>query len=79
MLGTNFTEEDKQKFVDFLNSVAKNAKFEFKTDELISYFKLLAYMQSQILPKIDSNILEVKRVVENKEPEKKAKTKASTI
>lgn len=59
-----FTEEDKQKVIDFLNMVAKKAKFELTTGEVIDYFKLLSYMQQKLLTKIDSNILEIKRVVE---------------
>lgn len=67
----NFTEEDKQKFVEYLNLVAKHAEFTVKTDELIKYYKLLAHMQQSILPKIDANILEVKRIVESKSDESK--------
>lgn len=62
-----FIEEDKQKVIDFLNMIAKKAKFEFNTQEVIEYFKLLSHMQQKILPKIDSNILEIKRVIEAKE------------
>lgn len=64
-----FTEEDKQKTVLFLNLVAKHAQFTMNTEELVSYFKALAHMQQRILPKIDANILELKRVVEAKEPQ----------
>lgn len=73
----NFTEQDKQKVVDFLNYVATHAEFTLKTQELISYFKLLAFMQQELLPKIDANILEIKRVIETpaSEEEKKGKTK----
>ena len=72
-----FNEDDKAKFVDFLNSVAKHAKLELNTQELISYFKLLNHMQSVILPKLNANILEVIRVVEaREEPEQKPKVKA---
>lgn len=60
----NFTEEDKQKFVEFLNMIAKNARFDLNTVELIQHFKLLSHMQQKILPKIDANILEVKRIVD---------------
>lgn len=72
-----FNEQDKEKFIEFLNSVAKYAKFELNTQELIAYFKLLTHMQTQILPKINSNILEVKKVVEapKEEPKKKSKNK----
>jgi hypothetical protein len=62
-----FTEEDKTKIIEFMNMVAKNAEFKFKTEDVINYFKLLAHMQQKILPKIDANILEVKRIVEAKE------------
>jgi hypothetical protein len=63
-----FTEEDKKKVINFLNMVAKSAKFEFDTQQVIEYFKLLSHMQQTILPKIEDNILEIKRVVEgNKE------------
>lgn len=61
----NITEEDKAKLVEFLNYVAKHAKFELNTQELISYFQLLSYMQKIFIPKIDANILEVKRVIED--------------
>lgn len=67
----NFTEDDKKKVIEFLNVIAKTAKFEVSTDELISYFKLLAHMQQKIIPKIDANILEVKRVIETKQEESK--------
>ena len=68
MMEMRFNEEDKQKIIEFLNMVAKNAKFEFNTAEIITYFKLLSHMQSKILPKIDANIMEVKRVVEDVKP-----------
>ncbi len=68
----NFNEEDKQRAVEFLNMVAQHAEFKLKTDELIKYFKLLAHMQQSILPKIDANIIEIKRIIE---PEKKPKGK----
>lgn len=60
----NFTEEDKQKVVDFLNQVATHATLTLKTNELISYYKNLAYMQQVFLPKLNANILEVKKVYE---------------
>ena len=77
----NFTEEDKQKVIDMLNMVAKCAEFTFKTEDVINYYRLLAHIQTKVLPKIDANILEVKRVVDtSKEPPKEAakepKTKA---
>jgi hypothetical protein len=67
----NFNEEDKANFIEFLNRVATHAKFDMNTQELIKYYKLLSHMQTSILPKIEANILEVKRVVEA--PKKKGK------
>lgn len=65
----NFNEEDKQNLIDFLNMTAKHAEFNLKTNELIRYFKLLSHMQQKVLPKIDANILEVKKIVEMKQEE----------
>lgn len=79
MNGLNFNEDDKKKFIEFLNIVAKNAVFTMKTDEIVSYFKLLAHMQNSMLPKLEANILEIVRVMETppeeakKEPTKKSK------
>ena len=68
-----FNEEDKQKFIDFLNFLAKNAIFNnFKTEDVIKYFSLLSHMQQKILPKIEANILEIKRVIEA-QPEQEVK------
>ena len=69
MTDLNFNEDDKQKFIEFLNAVAKHAKFDMNTVELVAYFKLLSHMQQKILPKLDANILELKRVVEAPQPE----------
>ena len=72
----NFNEEDKAKFIEFLNAVARHADFKMNTIELVNYFKLLSYMQQKILAKIDANILAVKQVVEPEEkPKKEARTK----
>jgi len=62
-----FKDEDKEKVIEFLNLIAKKAKFEMNTQEVIAYFKLLSHIQSVILPKIDSNILEVVKVHETEE------------
>lgn len=70
-MNNTFTEEDKQKLVDFLNFVAKRAEFpNWKTEDSITHFKLLAYLQQQLLPKIEKNILEIKRVIESTESSK---------
>lgn len=64
----NFTEEDYKKVIEFLNFMAQRAEFSnWKTEDTVAHFKLLAYMQQTIIPKIQKHILEVVQVVE---PEK---------
>jgi len=68
-----FTEEDKEKFVEFINFVAKHARYPEKdnggpdTKFCIEYFKHLNFAQTVILKKIDANVFEVKKVVEAKD------------
>lgn len=64
-----FQEEDKEKFIEFLNMVSKHSKFEMSTTDLIKYFHLLSHMQKVVLPKLDANILEIRRVVEAEKKE----------
>lgn len=63
-MNNKFTEEDKSKIVQYLNLVAASAEFKMKTSELIKYYQLLNFMQTQVLPKIEANILEVKNIIE---------------
>ena len=67
MTGNKFTDDDKQKVIDFLNLIAKKAKFELDTKEVIEYYGLLSFMQKTLLTKIHENTLEVKRVIESEE------------
>lgn len=62
-----FKEADKSKVISFLNHIAKHGRFEHTVPEAIEFFHLLTYMQKELLPKIDDNTLEVKRVVQTKE------------
>lgn len=59
-----FSEEDKKKVIEFLNLIATHAEFKVNTQDVIKYFKLLSFMQQELLPKINANILEVKKVIE---------------
>lgn len=59
-----FKDEDKDKVIEFLNLIATHGKFNLSTQEVIKYFQLLNYMQKIILPKIDANVMEVKRLIE---------------
>ena len=69
MDSNKFTKEDKEKVIEFLNLVAKHARFDMNTQELIAYFKSLSFMQQVLLPKVEANILEVMRVVESENAE----------
>lgn len=66
----NFNEDDYKKITEFLNFVAKNAKFKVNTHEVIQYFGLLSHMQKEILPKVEKHILEVLEVHNNEEGKK---------
>lgn len=72
---SRFKEQDKEKFIEFLNFVAQKAKFgDMTIEDSINLYRLVAHMQQELLPKINDHILEVKRVVEaNPEPEEKPK------
>jgi len=65
-----FKEEDKEKVIKFLNLVALKAKFTMDTKEIIEYFNLLSYMQKDLLPKMDSNIMEITKVTEPEQDKK---------
>ena len=54
-----FSEEDKGKVVDFLNMIVKHGRFDMTTLDIIKYFKLLNFMQTDLIPKIDQNVLEI--------------------
>jgi len=63
----NFQTVDKEEVVKFLNLIAKHAKFNFDTQEVIAFYKALSYMQTQLLPKIEANLLEVVKVVDKED------------
>lgn len=67
----SFKEEDVKKLVEYLNFINDNAKFDgLKNLQIINYFKLLSYMQNTILPKMEANIVEIKKVIKPKDKEK---------
>jgi len=76
MLQGSFTEEDVNKFVEFLNYVADRAVFkECTIKDQLAFVQLLGYQQKTILHKMRQSILEV---VDYKEPAPKAKAKPAT-
>jgi|TARA_R110000851_G_scaffold293070_3_gene447635 hypothetical protein len=66
-----FTEEDKKRFVEFMNMIAVKGEFKLNTQEIIKYFKLLSFVQQELLPKIDANIMEITKVVESEDSSEK--------
>ena len=66
-IANKFTEEDKEKVIEFLNFIAKKAEFkDWKTTDSIAHFKLLAHMQQVVIPKIEANILEFNELIQDK-------------
>jgi hypothetical protein len=66
-MNNNFNEEDKKKVIQFLNLIAEKARLDLNTQEVIQYYGLLSYMQKELIPKIDSNILEIVAVHESED------------
>ena len=54
-----FEEKDAEKITEFLNFLAKKAKFEVTVAENIKLFGLLSYMQQILLKKVSANISEI--------------------
>ena len=64
-----FNEKDAEKLVGLLNFIAKNAKFkDLDVSQVIEFFRLLNWAQTDLLPKVEANIFQV----ENIKPMKKA-------
>lgn len=63
----SFTEKDYDAVVEFLNHIANKAEFKHTVKESIMFVKLLNNMQTNILPKIKDNILEIQAISKAKE------------
>ena len=64
-MNNKFTKQDYDKVVEFLNFMATKATFNnWKTEDSITHFKLLAHLQQVVLPKINEHILEITRVMD---------------
>lgn len=59
-----FSEEDKKKLVHFLNQVFKHGNFTLQTQDIIDFYSNLLHIQKVILPKIEANIFEIKKIHE---------------
>lgn len=68
-MNNSFTEDDKNKVIELLNFIAKRAVFpDWKTEDTIKHFKLLAHLQTVILPKIEANIFEMGAIIKADSP-----------
>jgi hypothetical protein len=65
-----FTEEDVNNLVDFYNLIVNKSEFTFTAQEAVK-FSRLAVLFKQHMDKVNSHILEVKKVIQS--PEKKVK------
>jgi len=69
-----FTKNDTEKLAEFLNMVALKAEFNnMSIKDNIKLFGLLSFLQQTLIPKIESNILEV--IKHTPAEPKKVKTK----
>lgn len=62
-----FTEKDKERLVKYLNFVFTKANFNMNSKEILEYHGLLSFMQKELLPKVEANIMEIKSIKEDKE------------
>lgn len=76
-LDNHFSEEDRDKVVDFLNHIAKTARFELDTEGVIKHFRGLSFMQSVLLKKIDAHIFELKKITPAPKKARASKAKAA--
>lgn len=75
-MGKNkFKESDSQKLIQFMNLVAEKASLNgMSVQEVITFYGLLSFVQKDLLPKIQDNILEVSRVIEPATPTSESNT-----
>jgi len=63
-----FTKEDKEKLIEFINFLATKCKLDGITiSDNIKFYGLLSFVQKELIPKIENNILEVVKVVESED------------
>lgn len=69
MAKNHFKESDKKNLIEFLNLVAEKSTFkDMKVTDIITFYGLLSYMQKELIPKIQDNIFEIGKVVEQTPP-----------
>ena len=63
-----FNKEDKENFIHFVNFVYKHAEFnKLSAKDTVTFAKLINYMETKVLPKIDANMLEIIDVINNED------------
>ena len=71
-----FSDKDSENLVRFLNFVADKAKFELKVKEVIEFYKLLAWAQTELKQKLEANIMGEYKLHEPEPKPAKPKAKA---
>lgn len=61
-----FTEEDLAKAKKLVLIAAQEASYSGKLNEMAALINLVNWAQKELVPKIESNILEVKKVIQTK-------------
>lgn len=65
-----WNEKDKENLVEFLNFVSDKAEFKVNTQDVIKYFKLLAWAQQELLKKVEDSVVEITKVHKPEEEKK---------
>ena len=70
MTQLTFTEEEVKKTADFVQFVYDHGKFELSTKQSLALTRFFGHM-NELIKKMDSHIMELKRVVKKPEEEQK--------
>ena len=54
-----FSDNDKTNLIKLLNMVATKAAFTVNVNEMLEFNRLLRFAQVELIPKIDSHIVEI--------------------
>ena len=67
----HFSEKDAEKLVGLLNFIGTNAKFkELDVKQVIEFYRILNWAQTELLPKVQANIFEIQEVKQMKKAPK---------
>jgi hypothetical protein len=64
-----FSDNDKASIIKLLNMVATKATFTVNVNEMLEFTRLLRWAQVDLVPKIDSHIVEIVKYTPKEETE----------